>query len=158
MSPQNFTIRRINAGHERFVLKAHFPHFTPELLFNYWIKPELVHKWWADDVQMVARLGGGFCLSWRDMNCCMMGTYTHLEHGKRLAFNWHWAHEINVPTRNIALGFRPSMHGGASLMLMAGIYGKSPDERRARRDHIDCWTYFLSRLHAMENLRERMTM
>ncbi|HLU10685.1 MAG TPA: SRPBCC domain-containing protein [Oceanobacillus sp.] len=156
MSPKNYAIRRINAGSERFVLKAHFPHFTPELLFNYWIKPELVHQWLADDVQMVARLGGGFCLSWRDMNACMMGTYTYFEHGKRMAFNWHWAHEINVPTRNIALGFRPSMRGGASLMLMAGIYGKSPEERKIRRDHIDIWTYCLSRLLAVEDVRERV--
>jgi hypothetical protein len=96
-------------------------------------------------------LGGNFCLSWQEMNCRMMGTYTYFEHGKRLAFNWHWAHEIDTATRNIALGFRPSMRGGASLMLMAGIYGKSPDERRVRRDHIDCWTYFLTRLHAMES-------
>lgn len=152
MPPDRFAIRRIDAGNERFVLKTRFEHFTPELLFNYWIKPEFVRQWWSDDIQMVARLGGGFYLSWREMPGCMAGTYTYFEHGKRLAFNWRWTHEL-TNSRSIALGFRPSAHGGTSLMLMAGLYGKSPEERRQRRDHMDCWTYFLTRLHLFENSR-----
>jgi uncharacterized protein YndB with AHSA1/START domain len=157
MSPQKSAIKRINAGCERFVLKAHLPNFTPELLFNYWLKPDLAKQWWADDVQMAGRLGGGFRLTWQDMNCCMVGTYTFIERGKRLAFNWHWAHEVNAPSANVAIGFRPSSHGGASLMLMSGIYGKSPGDRKTRRDHIDCWTYFLTRLQSPGFTRERLT-
>jgi uncharacterized protein YndB with AHSA1/START domain len=155
MLPQKLPIRRIDAGSERFVLKTRFLHFTPELLFNYWVKPEFVRQWWSDDIQMVARLGGGFYLSWQHLTERLVGTYTYFEHGKRLAFNWQWTHEAHVP-RTIALGFRPSSRGGTSLLLMAGLYGKSPEERRLRRDHIDCWTYFLTRLHHLEARREPM--
>jgi uncharacterized protein YndB with AHSA1/START domain len=154
MSPPKYEIKRIDAGCERFVLKARFPHFTPELLFNYWIKPELLHKWWSGDIQVIARLGGGFCLPWLETHQSVMGTYTYFEHGKRLAFTWHWSHEWNPPRRSIALGFRPSTKGGASLMLMAGLYDRSAESRKQRRDHMDCWAYFLTRLHMVEGVRD----
>lgn len=155
MPPHRFAIRTIDAGCERFVLKTRFAHFTPELLFNYWVKPELVRQWWSDDIQMVARLGGGFYLTWKAMNGCIAGTYTYFESGKRLAFNWQWTHEA-ATARSMALGFRPSSRGGTSLMLMAGLYGKSPEERRYRRDHRDCWMYFLARLHQIDDAHERV--
>ncbi len=154
MSPQKLAVKRIEVGSERFVLKARFPHFTPELLFNYWIKPELLRQWWSDDIQIVARLGGSFCLPWQESPRGITGTYTYFEHGARLAFSWHWSHENVTPPRHIALGFRPSTNGGASLMLVAGLYDQSPESRRSRRDHIDCWTYILTRLHLREGARQ----
>ena len=154
MLPAKYPVKRIDAGCERFVLKARFPHFTPELLFNYWIKPELLRRWWSSDLQLTARLGGGFHLPWMETGRCLVGTYTYFEHGKRLAFTWHWSDESSAPRRSVALGFRPSTSGGASLMLMAGLYDRTPDGRKMRRDHMDCWTYFLTRLHALEGVRQ----
>jgi hypothetical protein len=45
---------------DRITIVAEFPSTTPEALFDYWIKPELLKKWWPPEVESTPEKGGAF--------------------------------------------------------------------------------------------------
>lgn len=148
--PKKSFLREVNMGKERFVLLGHFPQFTPELLFSYWVRADFISQWWAEHAEITARPGGTYLYAWPRHRWRARGAITDFDYGKLLSFTWAWDHEIGYPTRKVAVMFKPSDRGGASLSLMQGVYGLKPLEQRLRANHLDCWKYFLERLHALD--------
>lgn len=124
--------------------------FTPEALFAYWIRPELLRQWWPQEAEIDARVGGAYHLAWPAMEWHLRGRYIAVEPGKRLAFTWHWDHDpAEMPERRVEVGFEPLGAGGTKLTIRHGSYTDSPRDDEERAGHLEGWTYFLGRLQML---------
>ena len=54
---------------------------TPEEVFRYWVEPELLASWWAQEAEVEPHEGGGYVLSWPAMGWHLRGRYTVVEPG-----------------------------------------------------------------------------
>ena len=142
-------IWQVVMGRERFVLRAQFRRFTPALLFNYWVRPEFVRHWLADTAEVNGRLGGSFAFSWKNGGR-LHGGFPHFDPGRQIAFTYQWDHEVGTDYRKTAVAFKSSLGGGASILLMQGLYGLTPLEQRLRQNHLDFWSAALAHLRDLE--------
>jgi uncharacterized protein YndB with AHSA1/START domain len=127
---------------DRLMVAAQFPSITPELLFDYFVRPALVTRWWAPVVDIHARQGGMFHYRWPDLNLDLRGQYTFVERGTKLAFTWKWDHEVRTP-RSVVITFQP-FADGAMLTVQHMPYTAS--EQQERRLHAEAWQYYLKQL------------
>ena len=87
-------VTQLQSPQTTLVVKAHLPHLTPELQFDYWTKPELLSKWWPEEAEIEPNVGGNYHLFWkRNDKWAMRGTITAFEPGEKFGFTWHWDHE-----------------------------------------------------------------
>ena len=49
--------REVPSGPDRLVVEADFLEMTPETVFDYWTKPELITKWWPQEAELEPREG-----------------------------------------------------------------------------------------------------
>ena len=66
-------ITEILTDRDKLMIVAEFTHTTPGALFNYWIVPELLQKWWPPEAEVEPRLGGAYHLFWRQITGTFMG-------------------------------------------------------------------------------------
>lgn len=125
--------------------EAAFPDTSPDRLFGYFTKPELLVQWWPQTAEVVPQAGGRYELAWPAMGWRLYGEYTEFEPGRRLGFTWQWDHQPELPVRQVDVEFTPA-GDGTRLRLMHGVYGEGEAEAADRQSHIDGWLFFLSRL------------
>ncbi len=145
-------LQQLPSEGDRLVMRATFPHFSPETLFDHWITPDLLCRWWPPVAEIEPREGGAYHLSWPKMGWHLRGHYTTFERGKALGFTWKWDH-TSAPARQVALDFEALSNGGAQITLTHGIYTDSSEDQEERQGHVEGWTHFLGslqQLHAGE--------
>jgi uncharacterized protein YndB with AHSA1/START domain len=142
--------REIPSGPDRLVVAADFPELTPEAVFDYWTKPELITRWWPQEAEIEPRVGGRYHLGWPGMKWHLRGVYTAFEPGSRLAFTWNWDHEPDSPERSVAITLE-SKGEGTRLTATHGTYANTDSDREVRQSHLEGWTHFLSQLQSVGN-------
>jgi uncharacterized protein YndB with AHSA1/START domain len=139
---------QLPCGEDRIVIEARFQHTTPDLLFDYFVRPSLLTQWWAPRATIHARQGGEFHYTWDDLNLHLCGTYQMVERGKLLLFTWRWdrPEEAGRALRTVRISFH-SCADGARLQIEHAPY--APDETADRKAHAEAWLYYLARLQAL---------
>ncbi|HEX2622529.1 MAG TPA: SRPBCC domain-containing protein [Phototrophicaceae bacterium] len=126
-----------------------YPDVTPQQLFNWWLDPEKLCKWWSQEAETQPETGGSYRLYWKSLNVTLRGVYTVFEPGQRLNFTWKWDHETDRPERLVQIILNAE-NDGTRLLLTHGIY--TPGDTEERQEHQEGWAYFLDNLakHAMK--------
>ena len=144
-------ITQVSSDSNKLVITADINNLTPTEVFDYWTKPELLCKWWPQEAEIDARVGGAYHLSWPGMNWHLRGQYTGFESGKQLAFTWKWDHdEEGTAVREVTIMFEPLPEGGTKLMLTHGPYTDSAEDQEVRIEHhLAGWQHFIPRLQQL---------
>lgn len=129
---------------DRLVMRGDFG-VTPEVLFQYWVEPNLLAEWWAPGAEVDLRVGGSYTLSWPAMGWCLRGRYMAVEPGARLAFTWAWDHEPDLPERSVDVRFAADA-AGTVMTIEQGIYRDLPEDLADRQSHLEGWLHFGERL------------
>lgn len=141
-------IAQIPSDTTTLIIRGDFANVAPEALFEHWVKPELLQRWWPQQVQLDPQVGGAYHFIWPQQGWHLRGHYTAFEPGRRLAFTWKWDHDpAELPAREVAVTFDP-LPGGTRLTLTHSPYDGSPADQEDRAGHLEGWTYFLPRLKA----------
>ncbi len=142
-------INQITTDNSQLSLEAAFPHLSPEKLFFYFTKPELLILWWPPQAEVEPRLEGAYHLSWPDRDWHLRGVFTEFEPARRLGFTWRWDHAPELPTRQVDLVMEAA-GTGSRLTITHGFYDESQRDLDDRQSHLDGWIYFFGRLLALE--------
>lgn len=134
----------------QLVIRAEYPNITPELLFDYFVRPNLITRWWSPVAHTHARQGGQFHFAWQEMDLHLRGQYTMVERGAGLGFTWQWDHEKakGRPPRTVTIRFQPC-RGGTGITITHAPYANTPAEQSERHDHAEAWCFFLARLQQL---------
>ena len=130
---------------DRIEVRAEFVRIEPAKLFDFWIQPDLLKKWWPPEVEIEPLLGGRYHFSWPKQSWHLRGKITEFEMAKRLGLTWRWDHEPQDVTE-VRVLFSPGNHGGTELVLHQGTYALNEDGKRIRDGHVEGWLYFLGKL------------
>jgi uncharacterized protein YndB with AHSA1/START domain len=130
---------------DHVLIQADFSNTTPQQVFEYFIKPDLLSKWWPQQAEVDARPSGAYHLSWPGMNWHLRGVYREFVPGEKLTFTWKWDHEPQLPERTVEVIFAP-ISEGTRVTIRHGTYDSSPADKDDRQSHIDGWIHFLAQL------------
>jgi uncharacterized protein YndB with AHSA1/START domain len=122
-----------------------FDGFTPQELFDYWVKPELVVQWWPREAIIDPKVGGAYAFSWPEQTWHLRGTYTAFEPGKHLGFTWSWDHDRNSAPLQVDLTFEET-ENGTKLTVDHGKWDDTPEAQDERKGVIEGWIHFGMRL------------
>ncbi len=139
-------MKEIPSSPDILVVYGDFINFTPEDLFDYWVKPELVTLWWPKVAEIDPRVGGIYRFSWPEQDWNLFGTFGSFEFGKHLQFTWTWTHSAvtDLPL-TVDLYFMP-IENGTRLSIFQGPYTNSSVDQGARQGNIEGWVHFGMRL------------
>jgi uncharacterized protein YndB with AHSA1/START domain len=136
VSPNTSTIRVV----------GDFGNFTPQELFDHWVKPELLVQWWPREATVDPRLGGAYTFSWPEKDWHLRGTYTAFEPAKHLGFTWMWDHDRGVSEPlQVDLTFE-EIPGGTQLRIEHGPWADNEAAQTERLGVIEGWIHFGMRL------------
>ena len=111
----------------------------PGAVYEHFVDPELLVRWWPSEAETDPRVGGEYRLSWEGPEVTLRGQYRRTVPGKQLAFTWKWDHE-DLPPRLVDVIFKASPWG----CLVSVTHDAGSDEEAS--DYTNGWIYFLSRL------------
>ena len=144
-------VTELQTDRDKLVVVANFPHIPPTTLFNYWIEPELLQKWWPPEAEIEPRMGGAYHLFWPQGKWHLHGHYTDFDPGKTLAFTWQWDHYPVV--KNVVVTFESFDEDGSRMMVTHSPYGDAEQDRVDREGHREGWIYFVSQLQKLVLVR-----
>jgi uncharacterized protein YndB with AHSA1/START domain len=130
---------------DRIAIPAEFPRMSRESLFDFWINPDQLKKWWPPVAELEPRVGGNYHFSWPSQNWHLRGKITLFKRGEKLGFTWKWDHESVKETR-VTLSFVSLPKIGTKLTLQHEGYAKTKEDRKIRDEHIEGWMFFLGKL------------
>jgi uncharacterized protein YndB with AHSA1/START domain len=133
---------------DRLTIAANFPQFTPDMLFEYWTKPDLICLWWPQQAEIEPGEGGAYHFSWPKMGWHLRGQYIKFDIGRILSFTWKWDHEA-APARHVEITFDALPNGGTQITLTHGLYTDAAEDQEERQGHLEGWTHFLGRLQQL---------
>ncbi len=136
----------IPSSSDILLVYGEFMNFTPEELFDYWVKPDLIIQWWPPVVEINAEVGGAYRFTWPELQTFLQGTYSHVDRGRRWRFSWTWNHEPGVyEPLWVDIHFMPIDHG-TRMSIMHGPFSNSESDQQARKGVIEGWIHFGMRL------------
>jgi uncharacterized protein YndB with AHSA1/START domain len=138
----------LSSSDDRILIEARFPNVTPELLYDYFVRPALATRWWAPYADIHARQGGAFHYAWKDLDLHLRGSFLAVERGAKLAFTWQWDHEKSFgrEPRTVTITFHPC-EGGARLHIEHRSF--TAQEQHDRAAIAEAWQYYLRRLQTV---------
>lgn len=142
-------LTEVPASDDTLILTGDFPNFSPQAMFDYWTKPELLVQWWPEQAEVEPKLGGAYHMAWPKMNWLLRGQFTDYEPGRSLAFTWKWDHEPDTPTREVEDTLHDGGGGGTRITIIHGPYNESDRDQKDRESHIEGWQYFCGRLRGL---------
>ncbi len=110
------TVRQVTGPASKVQFEAEFPMAAPSRLFDYLTQPDLLIQWWPQAADVEPRVGGRYQLAWPAMEWVLSGEYSEFAPGRRLAFSWQWAHQPELPVRQVTIAFTPA-GAGTRLLL-----------------------------------------
>lgn len=142
-------LEQISTALDCLVMSANFPQLAPDVLFDYWTKPDLICQWWPQQAEIEPREGGAYHFSWPKMGWSLRGQYVNFDIGRSLNFTWRWDHQT-TPLRHVEITFDSLPNGGTQITLTHGFYTDSAEDQEERAGHIEGWIHFLGRLQQLE--------
>jgi uncharacterized protein YndB with AHSA1/START domain len=140
--------QQIPTATDRLTIAANFPQFPPDVLFDYWTKPDLICQWWPQQAEIEPGEGGAYHFSWPKMEWNLRGRYVKFDIGRTLSFTWKWDHEA-APPRHVEMAFDALPNGGTQITLTHGFYTDAAEDQEERQGHLEGWTHFLGRLQQL---------
>lgn len=112
---------------------------SPEVVYQHFIDPELLVRWWPSEAETDPQDGGDYRLFWEGPGVTLRGHYRKAVPGKQLAFTWKWDHE-DLPPRLVDVIFKASPRG----CVVSVTHGAGSDDEAS--DYTNGWIHFLGRL------------
>ncbi len=140
--------QHIPTATDRLIVVANFPQFAPDVLFDYWTKPDLICRWWPQQAEIEPGEGGAYHFSWPKMGWNLRGRYVKFDICRTLSFTWKWDHEA-APARHVEITFDALPNGGTQITLTHGLYTDATEDQQERQGHLEGWTHFLGRLQQL---------
>jgi uncharacterized protein YndB with AHSA1/START domain len=144
---QPFSVMQLPGDIATLKLSAVFSTSDLRAVFDHFIKPDLLLRWWPPVAVTDPQPGGKYQLTWPKQNWELVGDYTIFEPPRHLAFTWFWTHEPHLPTRTVDIVLEPAA-SGCQLLLTHGTYTNTAVDQEDRQSHLDGWNYFLERLNS----------
>ena len=141
-------LQHIPTAIDRLTIAAHFPQRAPDVLFEYWTKPDLICQWWPPQAVIEPYEGGAYHFAWPRMGWDLRGQYVTFDIGRTLGFTWKWDHEA-APPRHVEITFDALPGGGTQITLTHGVYTDSTEDQQERKGHLEGWTHFLGQLQQL---------
>jgi len=115
----------------------------PEIVFDYFTKPEALVQWMGDRVVLDPRPGGEFTLYFDDR--CVQGRYVEIERPRRLVITWGRRGSREMPpfSSTLEVSFAAEGNGTRVSMVHSGL----PETEAPR--HALGWRHYLGRLQAL---------
>ncbi len=144
-------IQQLPSSESELRLAADFYDFSPERLFAYWTRPDLVTQWWPRQAEVAPGASGGYVFTFPEIHKTLRGRYTVFAPGRALTFTWAWDDDPpREPPIVVALTFTPlPTSRGTRLTLVQGPYAATPADQALRASHLEGWQYFLGRLQRL---------
>jgi uncharacterized protein YndB with AHSA1/START domain len=132
---------------------------SPEQVFDAWVQPELLVKWWGPEgyttpsPEVDVREGG----RWRTVmidskggEFIVGGVYRSIQRPRRLVFTWTWERQNDTPVAQpheteITVTFEPAPGGGTKLVFVQQRFATT--ETRNRHSH--GWNSMFNRLEQL---------
>lgn len=148
------TITQVPSTNDKLVIVGEILAFPPDLLFEYWTKPDRIVKWWPTDAEIEPKLGGAYHLSWPQMNWHLRGHYMVFEPGKALTFTWRWDHDLdNSAGSEVTVTFELLPNGGTRMTIIQSPYSDSAEDQEMRIEHhLAGWEHFIRKLQTLTNV------
>jgi uncharacterized protein YndB with AHSA1/START domain len=115
----------------------------PELVFDYFTRPEALVRWMGDRAVLDPRPGGEFMLYFDER--CVQGRYVEVDRPRRLVITWgrRGSREMSPFSSTLEVTFTPERGGTRVSIVHHGL----PDSERAR--HELGWQHYLGRLRVL---------
>lgn len=112
----------------------------PDVVFDYFVQPELLVRWMGDVARLDARDGGLFAVDIGGV--VIRGHYTQLERPRVIEIAWGEAGNDAMPPGSTRLLVRFTAQGGGTRVELehSGLSGVE------REKHATGWLYFIARL------------
>ena len=127
---------------ELAVEKDVFVAASPEVVFDYFTKPQLLLRWQADEVDVDVRPGGHMRLRVSSENVAI-GEYVTVEPPHRVVFTWGWDGNAGVPPGSSTVEVTLEPEGDGTRVRLR--HTDLPDDD-ARVNHGYGWAHYLARL------------
>jgi uncharacterized protein YndB with AHSA1/START domain len=141
-------VQQLDTDTSRVLMQATVTEADPARVFDYWVQPDLLAKWWPPEAHIEP--GGSYRMMWPAMGWTLRGTFMAFERGKKLIFTWKWDHEPDLPERTVTVTFAP-LDGITVISVEHGTYTDSEVDQKDRQSHIDGWNHFLEQLQQRIN-------
>jgi len=116
---------------------------TPETLFGFWTRPELLIRWWGPEGfttpqhALDVRPGGRWRTTMRSpegKNFVVSGVYRTLEPPRRLVFTWAWDDDAGLRGNEteVTVTFEPVPGGTRMLLVQQGFRDVESRDRHQR--------------------------
>ncbi len=132
-------------GLDEISIIADFPSVEPKQLFEYWIEPAKLKKWWPPEVDLQPMVGSTLHYSWPKQEWHLRGKFTEFVKGRRLCFTWTWDHDPK-DTTEVKISFELLKEGGTRILLHHGTYALTEEGTKTRNGHVEGWMHFLGKL------------
>jgi len=120
----------------------------PDLVFDYFTRPEALVRWMGDRAVVDPKPGGEFTL-WFDERC-VQGRYVEVDRPRRLVITWGRRGSRDMPpfSSTLEVNLTPEPGGTRVSIVHSGL----PDSERPR--HALGWRHYLGRLQVLGSGRE----
>lgn len=146
------SVKDVSPSKDRIRVVGEFTAFTPQELFDHFVKPELAVQWWPREATIDPRVGGSYKFSWPQQDWRLQGEYTVFEPGKRLGFTWSWDHDRSkYEPLQVDLAFEPIEDGGTQLTIDHYPWVDTEAEQTDRQGVIEGWIHFGMRLAGLRS-------
>jgi len=115
----------------------------PDLVFDYFTRPEALVRWMGDRAVVDPKPGGEFTL-WFDERC-VQGRYVVVDRPRQLVISWGRRGSRGMPpfSSTLEVNFAPEVGGTRVHIVHSGL----PDSERPR--HAVGWKHYLGRLQVL---------
>lgn len=113
----------------------------PEVVYQYWVNPEYMCKWWGSKATLEPR-PGGTCRVEMEQGPVMAGQYVELVPHERVVFTFGW--EQNEPGTLLAPGstrVEVTLEPDGDATMLTLVHSDMPDSHAD--DHNNGWAHFL---------------
>jgi uncharacterized protein YndB with AHSA1/START domain len=120
----------------------------PDLVFDYFTRPEALVRWMGDRAVVDPKPGGEFTL-WFDERC-VQGQYVEVDRPRRLVITWGRRGSREMPPFSSTLEVNFTPEGGGTRVSI--VHSGLPEGERPR--HELGWQHYLRRLQVLGSGRE----
>jgi uncharacterized protein YndB with AHSA1/START domain len=152
--PPVFTELEPNSAKEHR-LSGDFAGFTLGEMWKHWTTSEGMAKWWPQQAEIEAKVGGKFIMMWKDDAGAdvwtLDGKITALVEKKKLTFTWKWRQMPESPELEVTVEFS-EIKGGVNLKITHGPYEDEMD--KVESGHLEGWQFFGAKLRKLKQTSE----
>jgi uncharacterized protein YndB with AHSA1/START domain len=139
-------VKDVSPNSSTLVVTGEFGGFTPQELFDHWVRPELLVLWWPREAVVDPRVGGEYQFTWPQQEWVLTGSYTSFDPGRHLRFTWAWNHDVDrIGVSQVNVEFEP-VDAGTRMTVTHGPWQQTRESQDERQGVLEGWIHFGMRL------------